>query len=449
VGVRLDNNQKRGRSALVITCLALSFFSGCAETMENMTSEHFKQAPFTNMYHALFYKDPDPLDQLRKSQEGDVRAKAMLELQEPKRSGRPASDQDEVIQILQSSATTENRAICRLGAVEALGRFEDPRATQILMQAYSAANQSEAALSSNVAQTGLRMRTSLSGISSFTPDMIITIQSRTLESLGKQHRPEALPLLFEVATMPAKKLPNSLPESLLAEGSLGQDPFDLRLAALRALENFKGDQAAAQFLYKVVTTETDVAIKDRAYMSLKTVTGKDWAPTAPEWATHLHVSPPVPKMAPVPLQVSPVPVQAAVPATNGQTGTVQAAVQAPVQQPPPPIVPPTQAAAMQLVPQTPAVQATPIQAAPRPIQTVPGQATSGPLWAPAPPASPYGQQPANQQSAPAASPYGQQPAGQQSAPAASPYGQQPASQQPPPAASPYGQQPAIYNQRAQ
>jgi len=427
VGVRFDNYQKRGRSSLVVACLVLPFFSGCAETMENMTSEHFKQAPFTNMYHALFYKDEDPLDLLRKSQEGDVRAKAMMVLQEPKRSGRPASDQDEVIQILQASATTDNRAICRLGAVEALGRFEDPRATQILMQAYSAANQSEAALS-NVAQTGLRTRFPLGAMSSFTPDMIITIQSRTLESLGKQHRQDALPLLFEVAMMPAKKQPNSSPENLLAEGSLGQDPFDLRLAALRALENYKGDQTAAQFLYKVVTTETDVAIKDRAYMSLKTVTGKDWAPTAPEWATHLHVSPPASKMAPAPLQVAPVPVQAAPPATNWQTSTVPA----PVQQPGPPIVQPAQAATLPLVPQ-PVGPTTPIQTAPlpasptRPIQTVPGQATSGPVWAPAPPASPYGQQPDNQQPAPPASTYGQQPGNQQPAPAASPYNQQPVS----------------------
>ncbi len=407
MGARFDITRKRDRSSLVVACMVLPFFSGCADTMDAMTSEHFKQAPFTNMYHALFYKDDDPLDLLRKSQEGDVRAKAMLALQEPKRSGRPAADQDEVIQILQSSATTDNRAICRLGAVEALGRFEDPRATQILMQAYSAANQSEAALSS-VTQTGLRSRVPVGAMSSFTPDMIITIQSRTLESLGKQHRPDALPLLFEVATMPAKKMPSSSPESLLAEGSLGQDPFDLRLAALRALENYKGDQAVAQFLYTVVTTETDVAIKDRAYMSLKTVSDKDWAPTAPEWAAHLHVSPPAPKMAPTPLPVAPVPVQAAAPATNWQTG----AVQTPAPQPPP-IVPPSQAAALSLVPPSPPSVAptTPIPTAPAPVvspqpqQERPGEATNAPVWGPA--ASPYNQQPLGSPSAP---PYNQQPA---------------------------------------
>ena len=74
------------------------------------------------------------------------------------------------------------------------------------------------------------------------------------------------------------------------KGALGQDPFDLRLAALRARENYKGDQSVAQFLDKMVSTEVDVAIKSRAYIRLKKVTGKDWATTSSEWACRICMS---------------------------------------------------------------------------------------------------------------------------------------------------------------
>ena len=155
----------------------------------------------------------------------------MLALKEPARHGRPAAEQDEAIKVLMDSATTDQRAICRLRAIEALGRFEDPRAGQILLTAYYGANQDPSA--TGVVQVGRVSPSALGQDSAFTPDMVITIQCRALESLGKRRSPEGLSLLCEIATMPARKEAKASDIGVMLQGSLGQDQFDLRLAALR------------------------------------------------------------------------------------------------------------------------------------------------------------------------------------------------------------------------
>src|SRR5262245_3771329 len=105
--------------------------SGCAGTYDLVTSERFKERPF----HTLFASD-DPMVVLESVQEGDDRVRAMKDLKEPRRNGGTTADQDKVIAILQASATTDKRALCRLAAVEALARFDDPRVGPILLAAY-------------------------------------------------------------------------------------------------------------------------------------------------------------------------------------------------------------------------------------------------------------------------------------------------------------------------
>src|SRR5262245_47468706 len=106
--------------------------SGCAGTYDLVTSQRFKERPF----HTLFTRE-DPLDVLERVQEGDDRVRAMRAVEEPRLNGGAAADQDRLIAILQASATTDPRPLCRLAAVEALSRFKDPRVGSILITAYN------------------------------------------------------------------------------------------------------------------------------------------------------------------------------------------------------------------------------------------------------------------------------------------------------------------------
>src|SRR5690606_36201165 len=92
----------------------------------------------------------------------DEIAKALHRLDEPITHGGTQNHQDEVMQILARVATTDDRALCRIAAVEALGRFEDPRAGDILLSAYHSAAPSDAAKPHDEGAGTLRL-TKLSG----------------------------------------------------------------------------------------------------------------------------------------------------------------------------------------------------------------------------------------------------------------------------------------------
>src|SRR5262249_56324235 len=100
--------------------------SGCA-LWDEVTSRDFKVA-------ALFSR-PNPLVVLRDSNDGDQRAKALRALQEPKQHGGSDADQDAVVKVLVTAATAEKQSLCRLAAVRSLGRFQDPRPAQGLIDA--------------------------------------------------------------------------------------------------------------------------------------------------------------------------------------------------------------------------------------------------------------------------------------------------------------------------
>ena len=88
-----------------------------------VTSQRFKERPF----HTLFGSD-DPIQILDTEQAGDQRVRAMGKLKEPREHGGTAAEEDKVIAILEASATTDPRPLCRLAAIEALADFKDPRA---------------------------------------------------------------------------------------------------------------------------------------------------------------------------------------------------------------------------------------------------------------------------------------------------------------------------------
>ena len=64
----------------------------------------------------------------------------MRRLKEPLRDNRTQQEQDAVIDVLARAATSDPSPVLRLAAIEALGRFEDPRAAGILVIAYQNAH---------------------------------------------------------------------------------------------------------------------------------------------------------------------------------------------------------------------------------------------------------------------------------------------------------------------
>ena len=120
--------------------------TGCAGTLDTVTSRRFRQEPFNTTYRMIRPEDPLAVLRANPPRSGDERARAMLRLQEPLAEGLTQQDQDEVIDTLARAATSDPSPVLRLAAVEALGRFQDQRAPGILMLAYQNAHgQSEEA----------------------------------------------------------------------------------------------------------------------------------------------------------------------------------------------------------------------------------------------------------------------------------------------------------------
>jgi HEAT repeats len=284
----------------LLSCAAASTLglTGCAGTYDLVTSQRFKERPF----HTLFTTE-DPIEVLEKVQEGDDRVRAMRNLEEPREHGGSQVQQDRLIAILQSSATTESRPLCRLAAVEALSRFKDPRVGPILIAAYRNAPYDVPPttavpdpVSPVAALSGIGIK---SAVSAFTPDTVTSLQCSVLESLGRHRDTEGLKLLVEVAATPTER-PKTKPAEIEAasamlslEASAGPsevDRMDVRLAAIRALGNYQNDATATRTLVAVLRVEKDVAVRGRAHESLTKITGKDLPPDGAAWADWMEKS---------------------------------------------------------------------------------------------------------------------------------------------------------------
>jgi hypothetical protein len=95
--------------------------------------------------------------------------------------------------------------------------------------------------------------------------------------MGATKNPEAVPLLVRfVRQKPVEGTEQEKRQNL-----------DERIAAARALANFQQYQAT-EALVAVLQDEKDVALRDCAYDSLKTITGKDLPADAKAWEAFLH-----------------------------------------------------------------------------------------------------------------------------------------------------------------
>lgn len=256
----------------------LSFVAaGCSGLIDRVSSRDFRMRDL--------FVDPDPVAVLRQSTDGDARAKAMRNLDEPAKNGGTAELQTEMIGILAQSATGDPRPLCRLAAIDALGRFDDARTGPHLLNAYQQASR-------------------------FSTDIANPIRCEAMTALGKKNTPEALALLTQVATtqrvnpQPDIKRAGFEGEEELAK-LLGQsDPDmqaarDTRLAAIRALGASKNPKAVGVLV--PLMDDKDVSVRDRAHEGLRMLTGKsDVKPDREAWQRAVNGAAPSPTLAPPP-----------------------------------------------------------------------------------------------------------------------------------------------------
>jgi hypothetical protein len=241
---RLRRIRTRGVALAVYAVLCFAP-AGCTGFWDEVWSRDFSIKEW--------WTPPDPLVVLQKSTDGDRRARALAALKEPKQYGGSDHDQDVIVEILITAATTERVALCRLKAIEAMQTFKDPRMVGGLEKAYDRA-------------------------SSFPAETASIIRCRALEALGMTRHPDAVPVLVRVLKAP--------PVAAEASEAEKQQAIDERTAAARALGHFRG-LPAAQALVAVLRTEQDIALRNRAHESLVASTGQNLGPDAKVWADYL------------------------------------------------------------------------------------------------------------------------------------------------------------------
>src|SRR5262249_47042853 len=206
----------------------------------------------------------DPIKVLETNTNGDARARAMRKLKEPLQNGGSQEQQDKAMQMLTEGATTDNRAVCRLAAIDALKRMRDPRATPALIQAYYNA-------------------------STFQLDVANTIRVETVTALGTKNVPDAVALLVRAATDPGIEVNAPVQPAAFLKDKNKPSPDnevdkvlarDTRLAAIRSPAETRSPMATAALI--PLLAEKDVAIRDRAYEALVAITGKKDLPAEPK-----------------------------------------------------------------------------------------------------------------------------------------------------------------------
>jgi hypothetical protein len=240
---RRDTGRRRA-GWLLGWAVVLGGLAGCA----GMDEFNIKKMNFE------VFRDPEnPLEVIRHSSNATHRARALACLHEPLANGGSADDQKVVVEVLCHSAANDSQALCRTAAIEKLRTFRDPRAADGLKDAYYRA-------------------------ASFPPETATVIRCQALAALGETGSPTALEVLVRVAKEPPTDGPDVD----------RQQKYNERIAAARALGNFREYQATAA-LVEVLRVERDnVALRNRAHESLVKATGRELPPDAQAWADFLN-----------------------------------------------------------------------------------------------------------------------------------------------------------------
>lgn len=255
---------------LIAVCgLWAALAAGCANTFDAISSRRFRERPFDTMFST-----PDPMTVLRGNSEGDERIRAMRAIKEPRTNGKSDTEQEELIQILGKTATSDSSGLCRVAAIDALGRFQDQRVPTILVTAYHNAPQQEPPSVANAAEpneietVGFRRKRFTQPRENFAPEDVTAIQCRSLAALGATRSPAGLTLLCEVATTPTPKQETKETLDLLNPLGEGVKREEVRIAAVRALGNYPGEPRAIGALEQIMQNEKDVVLRSRAQEAL-------------------------------------------------------------------------------------------------------------------------------------------------------------------------------------
>ena len=265
------------RFALLTVAISASAFTGCASTWDAISSRKVRQDPMS------LFKSEDPMHVLRNKVAGGERAVAMRNLKEPAAIGASAAEQEEVLQILAQAAMTDPSPVVRTAAIDALGRFRDPRAVQLLIAAYQKADgiPGGTALSSvtpgvepvgALDKKGVEDLLGLSGPIGFQPELTTTIRQRAVVALAKSNSPEAVAFLAQVAVGDGK---GSTEKS---------EDREVRVAAVRGLGQMR-QKPAVVALSQVLQAETgkDVVLASRAHEGLVELTGQNLSADPAKW----------------------------------------------------------------------------------------------------------------------------------------------------------------------
>jgi hypothetical protein len=205
-----------------------------------------------------YFRPPDPLVVIRDSSDGERRARAMASLQEPLQKGGTQKDQDVYIEILTAAARTDRDPLCRLGAIQGLSHFKDPRAARALVEVYE------------------------QGVPPFTPEFNTLIRQQALRGVEKTGDPDGGKFFIRVARMPGPAGD--------APSADHQQTQDEKLIAIRALALYR-DKECVETLVYLLEKEKDAALRGRVHQSLQTVTGKHLPPDAQAWRAELSGRP--------------------------------------------------------------------------------------------------------------------------------------------------------------
>ena len=272
------------RKLPIVGCVAALALTGCAGTWDAVTSRKFRKEPFTMTYRLWKPEDPVVVLKADPPRDGDERAKAMRRLKEPLPAGLSQQDQDWAVDLLARAATADPSPLLRLAAVDALGRFDDPRAAGILMLAYQKAHgradgvadpfKADSVIQPVAGRVPGRTVAALplTPPTGFAPDTVAAIRGRAVEAIGRDGRPETIRFMAGVANGPAADAPD------------GADDRDVRLAAVRGLGSCR-QPGAVVALAQVLATENgkDTAIAGRAHDGLVRLTGKKLPPEPQKW----------------------------------------------------------------------------------------------------------------------------------------------------------------------
>lgn len=173
-----------------------------------------------------------PLEVLAKSQDGDLRRRALMRLSEPS----DAKEREHYLTVLSAAARSERDAICRLAAIQKLATYKDPAATKALIDAYQ--------------------------VPANATDKNGMLQVVIVESLGKRKDPAGTDTI--VAALDPK------------------NSEDLRAAAAHALGNYP-DYKTPLALVASLKQEKSTVVRREAHQSLVKITGRDLPATPEVW----------------------------------------------------------------------------------------------------------------------------------------------------------------------